>query len=88
MRGAANAGLFVPREMIRGARQGARFGAGVNTRMADVMSGNALYRHSSRADDAAVQQERARSERLSDSEKTREAYSRMSDVLERLDEKL
>jgi hypothetical protein len=33
-----------------------------NTRAADLMSGNALYRHSSRRDDAAQQMERMRLE--------------------------
>ena len=46
-----------------GLRRGSRFGSGVNTRMADVTSGNFLYRHSSRADDTAAMLERQQAAR-------------------------
>ena len=88
MRGAAAGGMFVPLQMLQGARRGARWSTGMNTRVADVVSGNSLYRHSSRADDAAVQQEKARSERQTEAGKTRTSYNRMSDVLERLERRL
>ena len=86
--GAISAATWLPRQMVQGARGGARWGSGANTRMYDAVSGRSLYSHSSRADDAAMQQQRAREERRSEGEKTRGSYDRMSDVLERLEGRL
>ena len=42
------------RGAAQGARSGARTGARLNTMSIDLVTGNALYRHSSHADDAAA----------------------------------
>ena len=69
---------------MRGARRGQRF----NTRMNDTMSGNAFYSHSSRSDDAAQQVRAQREEQSEDRVHTRESYDRLSEVLDRIDERL
>ena len=69
---------------MRGARRGQRF----NTRMNDTMAGNAFYSHSSRSDDAAQQVRAQREEQSEDRVHTRESYDRLSEVLDRIDERL
>ena len=69
---------------MRGARRGQRF----NTRMNDTMSGNAFYSHSSRSDDAAQQVRAQRQEQSEDRVQTRESYDRLSEVLDRIDDRL
>ena len=74
--------------MGRGFVQGARAGSRMNTRVSDMMSGNSLYSHSSRGDDAAMQAEQRREADVGDRARTRDSYDRMSDVLGRLEERL
>ena len=69
---------------MRGARRGQRF----NTRMNDTMAGNAFYSHSSRSDDAAQQVRAQRQEQSEDRVHTRESYDRLSEVLDRIDDRL
>ena len=75
------AAAWLPQQILQGARAGYRRGGGANTRLADVASGNFLYRHGSRGDDAAMVMERQGRD-------TRESYDRMSDVMEKLNERM
>ena len=52
------------------------------------MAGNAFYSHSSRSDDAAQQVRAQRQEQSEDRVHTRESYDRLSEVLDRIDERL
>ena len=81
--------------MLGGARQGVRRGAGANLRMRDAISGNFLYRNSSAGDDAArVQQERARAaarardEESEERTENREALERLGGIMSRIEERL
>lgn len=87
---AAGPGVFsrVLRGIGQGYMQGSRRGAGFNTRVRDFTSGNSFYRHSSRSDDAARQMERMREGAAEEQERTREAFTRLSDVMTRLEQRL
>ena len=74
--------------MASGFVRGARFGARMNTRIADVTAGNAFYSHSSRGDDAAMQAQQRREEETQDRALTRNSYNRMSDIMSRLEDRL
>ena len=74
--------------MASGFVRGARFGARMNTRIADVTAGNAFYSHSSRGDDAAMQAQQRREEETADRALTRNSYNRMSDIMSRLEDRL
>lgn len=80
------------RRTYQGARQGVvrggRFAGGVNTRMADLRSGSFLYRGRSTGDDSAVQVGRLRTEQAARAKEQTEAYDRMAQVLDRLNQKL
>ena len=78
----------IPRNAVEGARSGVRFAGGVNTRMDDMVSGNWLYRHSSRADDSAAMQERALEARREEGALNRQAYTRLSEIMERMERRL
>ena len=62
---------------VRGAQE-------CNTRAADRMSGNALYRHSSRRDDAAQQMERMRLEEQQAHQDEQAALGRLVRAIEKL----
>ena len=78
---AGRAAMWLPRQMLSGARSGYRTGARTNVRMSDMMSGNFLYKASSRGDDAAMELERQGHD-------TRQSYDRMAQVMERLNQNL
>ena len=78
---AGRAAMWLPRQMLSGARSGYRTGARTNVRMADMMSGNFLYKASSRGDDAAMEMERQGHD-------TRQSYDRMSEAMEKLNQNL
>ena len=58
MRTADNTIANIFRGAAQGARSGARTGTRLNTTSVDLVTGNALYRHSSHADDLAATLER------------------------------
>ena len=87
----AGAGGFLRRVgagMGTGFVRGARFGARMNTRIADVTSGNSFYSHGSRGDDAAMQAEQRRESEAEDRARTRGSYDRMSDIMSQLEARL
>ena len=60
----------------------------MNTRIADVTSGNSFYSHGSRGDDAAMQAEQRREAEAGDRARTRGSYDRMSDIMSQLEARL
>ena len=71
-----------------GARRGARFAGGMNTRMRDLSSGGFLFRGGSTGDDAAAQVSRLRGDQSGRAASQAEAYNKMAEVLNKLNQRL
>ena len=77
-----------PANMLKLFTRGLMYGQTLNTIFRDLATGNFLFRHSSGADDAARQLEKARNQERSERTTELQAQHRFDQALERLERRI